>query len=108
MPIYEYECRQCGEQFELLVLKTTVASCPACESRELEQLISGFAVSSESIRQSNIQAARQKYKTSSNYKKIRRSPKPKKSASTARCPRRLPRKKEALDILDRSCAPPGS
>ncbi len=47
MPIYEYECRQCGEQFELLVLKTTVASCPACQSQELEQLISGFAVSSE-------------------------------------------------------------
>jgi putative FmdB family regulatory protein len=68
MPIYEYECRQCGEQFELLVLKTTVAICPACQSQELEQLISGFAVSSESIRQSNIQAARRKYATSSNYK----------------------------------------
>jgi putative FmdB family regulatory protein len=68
MPIYEYECRQCGEQFELLVLKTTVASCPACQSQELEQLISGFAVSSEAIRQSNIQAARRKYANSSNYK----------------------------------------
>jgi putative FmdB family regulatory protein len=68
MPIYEYECRQCGEQFELLVLKTTVASCPACQSQELEQLVSGFAVSSEEKRMANVKAARQKYANSSNYK----------------------------------------
>jgi putative FmdB family regulatory protein len=68
MPIYEYECRQCGEQFEALVLKETVASCPACQSPDLEQLISGFAVSSESSRQSNLQAARRKLASSSNYR----------------------------------------
>jgi putative FmdB family regulatory protein len=68
MPIYEYECRQCGEQFELLVLKETVAACPACESQDLEQLISGFAVSSAEIRQANVQAARRKLRNSSNYR----------------------------------------
>ncbi len=68
MPIYEYECRQCGEQFEALVLKATVASCPACQSEDLEQLISGFAVSSEASRQSNLQAARRKLSNSSNYR----------------------------------------
>jgi putative FmdB family regulatory protein len=68
MPIYEYECRQCGEQFELLVLKTTVACCPACQSQELEQLVSGFAVSSEEKRIANVQSARRKFATSSNYK----------------------------------------
>ena len=68
MPIYDYQCRSCGEEFELLVLKTTVTACPACQSQDLEQLISGFAVSSESIRQANLKAARRKYATSSNYK----------------------------------------
>ena len=68
MPIYDYQCKSCGEEFELIVLKTTVAACPACQSQDLEQLISGFAVSSESSRQANLKAARRKYATSSNYK----------------------------------------
>lgn len=68
MPIYDYACRGCGHQFELIVLKTTVAACPTCHSQDLEQLISSFAVSSESIRNSNLQAARRKYAASSDVK----------------------------------------
>ena len=68
MPIYDYQCRKCGEEFELLVLKNTVAACPSCQSQDLEQLISGFAVSSESIRQANLTAAKRKLAASSNYK----------------------------------------
>ena len=68
MPIFDYQCRGCGEEFELLVLKGTVAACPSCQSQDLEQLISGFAVSSDSIRQANLQAARRKHAASSNVK----------------------------------------
>jgi putative FmdB family regulatory protein len=68
MPIYEYECRGCGRQFEMLVLKDTVARCPKCKSKKLEQLLSGFAVSSETITKANVKAARRAYATSSNYK----------------------------------------
>jgi putative FmdB family regulatory protein len=57
MPIYDLKCRDCGQQFEALVLKSEPA-CPACQSHNLEQLISLFSVDSESIRQSNIQSAR--------------------------------------------------
>jgi len=68
MPIYEYECRQCGHQFELLVLAKTIAACPECQGQDLEQLISGFAVSSEEKTQANVRAARRQYATSKNYK----------------------------------------
>ena len=68
MPIFDYKCRGCGHEFELIVLRTTVVACPACEGRELEQLVSGFAVSTESIRESHLQAARRKLKSSSNYR----------------------------------------
>ena len=68
MPIYDYACRTCGQQFELIVLKTTVVECPACHGQELEQLISTFAVSSENIRDANLKAARRKYAASSDVK----------------------------------------
>ena len=68
MPIYDYKCKGCGQVFELLVLKGSTAECPACQSHELEQQISGFAVSSASISQSNLQAARRKARNSSVYK----------------------------------------
>ena len=68
MPIYEYECRSCGNQFELIVLKDTVIACPSCQGTELERLLSGFAVSSESTRQSNLQAARKRFANSTDLK----------------------------------------
>jgi putative FmdB family regulatory protein len=61
MPIYEYQCRKCGHQFEYLVLSTSpAATCPSCQTSELEQLISLSAVSSESIRRANLTRAQQK------------------------------------------------
>ena len=68
MPIFEYECRNCGHQFELLVLKGTVAACPSCHSDQLERQLSGFAVSSEGTRYSNLQAARKRYAASKDLK----------------------------------------
>lgn len=60
MPLYEYRCRGCGHQFEALVRTGDAPACPACKSADLEQLLSMFAVSSESTRQSNLQSARKK------------------------------------------------
>ena len=60
MPIYEYSCRGCGQQFELLVLASTVPACPQCEGRDLERVISMFAVSSEGSRQIALSGARKR------------------------------------------------
>ena len=60
MPIYEFECKDCGEIFELLVRGSQSAACPACQSEKLEQQISTFAVSSDATRRANIKGARKR------------------------------------------------
>ena len=44
MPIYEYECRDCRHDFELLVHAGTSPVCPTCRSVSLQKQISAFAV----------------------------------------------------------------
>jgi putative FmdB family regulatory protein len=43
MPIYEYVCNQCANEFEALVRSDTVPECPACQSTELKKVLSVFA-----------------------------------------------------------------
>ncbi|NSW86264.1 MAG: zinc ribbon domain-containing protein [Syntrophobacteraceae bacterium] len=41
MPIFEYECCQCGEQFEKLVFKSDEnVDCPKCKSRDVAKMMS--------------------------------------------------------------------
>ena len=46
MPIYEYQCKQCGNAFEVLVRPGTEPACPTCQSGELEKQLSVFATAS--------------------------------------------------------------
>jgi len=51
MPIYEYECSDCGHPFEELVLsisKEVVVNCPNCESKSVKKKISLFGTKSPS------------------------------------------------------------
>lgn len=46
MPIYEYACRRCKEEFQTLILKSTdekTLACPTCGGRRLRRLISRVA-----------------------------------------------------------------
>ena len=46
VPIYEYDCRECGTRFEVIVQGRTTPECPACHGTNLERALSTFAVSS--------------------------------------------------------------
>ena len=61
MPIYEYACRDCGTQFEYLVLRNTPpAECPSCKKQNLEQLVTMFAASTDSTKAANHSVAARK------------------------------------------------
>ena len=69
MPIYDYKCKKCAHQFELLVLKSTMVQCPSCKSKRLEQLLStGIGVTSSSISAANVKKARQRFAGSKDVK----------------------------------------
>jgi len=41
MPIYEYQCKKCGFEFEMFVLSSEEKTkCPKCSSENVEKLIS--------------------------------------------------------------------
>ena len=54
MPIYEYQCRACGADFELLVLGSDVPACPGCQSEDLARQLSLPHVSSEHTRRRSV------------------------------------------------------
>jgi len=44
MPIYEYECSECGNRFERFVRSSEEEiTCEECGSTQLEKLVSAFA-----------------------------------------------------------------
>ena len=47
MPIYEFDCQDCGDSFESLVMSFTKidgVACPECKSENIQKKISTFAV----------------------------------------------------------------
>jgi len=49
MPIYEYKCDACGEQFERIVFASDAdepVECPSCGKKKTKRLLSSFSCSS--------------------------------------------------------------
>ena len=50
MPLFEFQCRKCGHQFEELLTNAEVedgkVKCPACSSKRVEREFSAFATGS--------------------------------------------------------------
>ena len=45
MPIYEYRCEKCGNEFELIVFRDDTPECPACGDKEPTRKMSTFGFS---------------------------------------------------------------
>lgn len=58
IPIYEYSCQACGTEFEALVRGEGGASCPSCESSDVERLFSLPTVHSSTTHEMAMRAAR--------------------------------------------------
>lgn len=54
MPLYEFECKTCGQRFEKLLMGSSrlFPACPACEGQDVEKLYSAFGVGSSTGRRS--------------------------------------------------------
>jgi putative FmdB family regulatory protein len=58
MPIFEYECLGCEQHFEHLERAgSALVACPSCGVEQVQRLVSLCAVSSESSRAANLNAA---------------------------------------------------
>ena len=60
MPIYEYTCKSCGNEFETLVRKNKTPVCASCGSADLERRFSLPAISSETTRAQSMRAAKKR------------------------------------------------
>ena len=60
MPIYEYRCRQCEHEFELLVRGQITPACPSCEGTDLERLLSLPRVATRGTRDKAMRAAKKR------------------------------------------------
>jgi putative FmdB family regulatory protein len=71
MPLYDYQCRKCGHEFEALVRAWDPApSCPECGGAELDKMLPTVAVSTEHTREVNLGKARERAKKVSKDKAV--------------------------------------
>ncbi|MDH3424847.1 MAG: zinc ribbon domain-containing protein, partial [Gemmatimonadota bacterium] len=62
IPIYEYSCQDCGNDFEALIRGDAKAVCPECESQNLERAFSLPTVHSSGTHEMAMRAARKRDK----------------------------------------------
>jgi len=43
MPLFEYQCKSCSKEFEVLVRGSETPACPSCRSTEIQKRVSTFA-----------------------------------------------------------------
>ena len=73
MPIYEYECQECGARHEMLqkISDPPATECPACHANALKKLVSaaGFRLSGEGWYETDFKSKNKKNLAQSDSKK---------------------------------------
>jgi len=62
MPLYDFDCQDCGQTFELLVFASDTPACPHCQSQKLHRHVSlptAEGPSKAIIQRSRARAARE-------------------------------------------------
>jgi putative FmdB family regulatory protein len=63
MPLYDYTCKACGREFEVLTRKPDEQpSCPACRGTDLERRFPMPVVKSETTKAAALRAAKKRDK----------------------------------------------
>jgi putative FmdB family regulatory protein len=60
MPIFEYTCNACGNEFETLVRGSETATCPSCSSEDLAKRFSIPALKTEGTHNLAMRAAKKR------------------------------------------------
>jgi putative FmdB family regulatory protein len=65
MPIYEYRCKGCNDEFELLLYSGEEPKCPRCGSKNLTKKISVFSTSCSDNRDNSFSYSQSERSSSS-------------------------------------------
>ncbi len=60
MPIFDFDCKSCGERFEALVRRESAPACPNCAGTDVERQFPMPVVQSESTKRLAMRAAKQR------------------------------------------------
>ncbi len=64
MPLFDFRCTSCGNEFEALVRPSEKPQCPSCKNVNLEQLQSSFAIGSVEITKARVRTAKKEIRRS--------------------------------------------
>lgn len=89
MPIYEFECGNCGARFEELVAPGTEAmACPGCEAAGAQRLLSNVSPASRQPRGAGVRAdeSRRREREAARQGRISEARKKRAAGETVRAP----------------------
>jgi putative FmdB family regulatory protein len=60
VPLFDFRCKQCGNEFEALIRSGDTPTCPACQSTDLDRQLPTFALSTEERRSAAVKHERKR------------------------------------------------